>query len=160
MVNTKTKFPRGILDQVISLRAHDGECERALGPGLKYQATSAKLQAPSIKLSNQPVQSPSDKHPSQSNKRQAASFKHQASSFRTNLFNRQATSIPARVTSVKLQAGSNKLPDPRTMVHGYWRSFRGQRTKGLCKDKSIAWMFHVERNLMWRKSEFVTFSYL
>jgi len=54
-------------DQVISLRAHDGECERAPGPGLKQrdstggvpgeadisvtslkqQATSAKLQAPS-----------------------------------------------------------------------------------------------------------------
>jgi len=34
-------------DQVISLKAHDGECERAPGPGLKPQATSAKLQAPS-----------------------------------------------------------------------------------------------------------------
>jgi len=39
------KFPRGILAQVISLRAHDGECERAPGPGLmKLQATS-KYQA-------------------------------------------------------------------------------------------------------------------
>jgi len=44
MVNIK-KFPRGILDQVISLRAHDGECERAPGPGLKYQASSCKRQA-------------------------------------------------------------------------------------------------------------------
>ena len=35
MVNTKKEFPRGILDQAISLRAHDGECERAPGPGLK-----------------------------------------------------------------------------------------------------------------------------
>ena len=58
-VNTK-KFPRGILDQVISLKAHDGECERAPGPGLmKSQATS---------------------------KSQAASYK-QVSSFRTNLVN-------------------------------------------------------------------------
>ncbi len=48
MVNIK-KFPRGILDQVISLRAHDGECERAPGPGLKQQASSGKLQAASIK---------------------------------------------------------------------------------------------------------------
>ena len=39
MVNIK-KFPRGILDQVISLRAHDGECERAPGSGLKQQASS------------------------------------------------------------------------------------------------------------------------
>ena len=43
------KFPRGInSDQVISLRAHDGECERALGPGLKHQASGIKHQATSI----------------------------------------------------------------------------------------------------------------
>ena len=35
-------------DQVISLRAHDGERERAPDPGLKQQATSAKHQAPSL----------------------------------------------------------------------------------------------------------------
>jgi hypothetical protein len=34
-------------DQVISLRAHDGECERAPGQGLKQQASSIKLQASS-----------------------------------------------------------------------------------------------------------------
>ena len=44
-------------DQAISLRAHDGECERAPGQGLKRQATSHKPQAPSDKL-----QAPSDKH--------------------------------------------------------------------------------------------------
>ena len=63
MVSIK-EFPRGISDQVISLRAHDGECERAPGPGLKLswsmhaltnrshrlQATSFKQQAPSNKL--------------------------------------------------------------------------------------------------------------
>ena len=105
MVNTKTKFPRGILDQAISLKAHDGECERAPDPGLKTagyvwffhdhkwkqrydssvkrQAPSIKhhapifrkLQAASVKLSNQPVQSPSGKHQAQSNKRQASSRK-------------------------------------------------------------------------------------
>ena len=47
-------------DQAISLRAHDGERERATGPGLKLgemdiasskpQATSTKLQASSFKL--------------------------------------------------------------------------------------------------------------
>ena len=31
------EFPRGILDQAISLRAHDGECERSPGPGLKLR---------------------------------------------------------------------------------------------------------------------------
>ena len=35
-------------DQAISLRAHDGECERSPGPGLKQQATSYKPQAPSF----------------------------------------------------------------------------------------------------------------
>jgi hypothetical protein len=46
MVNIK-EFPRGILDQVISLRVHDGARERALDPGLKPQAASTKLQAAS-----------------------------------------------------------------------------------------------------------------
>ena len=43
-------------DQAISLRAHDGECERSPGPGLKPQA-------------------PSDKHQAASDKRQASSSK-------------------------------------------------------------------------------------
>ena len=34
-------------DQAISLRAHDGERERAPDPGLKQQASSHKPQAPS-----------------------------------------------------------------------------------------------------------------
>ena len=34
-------------DQAISLKAHDGECERAPGQGLKQQAASSKPQAPS-----------------------------------------------------------------------------------------------------------------
>ena len=34
-------------DQAISPEAHDGERERAPGPGLKQQATSNKRQAPS-----------------------------------------------------------------------------------------------------------------
>ena len=75
MVNTKTKFPRGIeaglsvevseasseisltsncleSDQVISKSTYDGESERAPGPGLKLreiQASSGKHQAPSTK---------------------------------------------------------------------------------------------------------------
>jgi hypothetical protein len=43
------EFPRGITDQAISLRAHDGECERSPGPGYKRQAASDKLQASSFK---------------------------------------------------------------------------------------------------------------
>ena len=39
------EFPRGILDQVISLRARDGECERASWSG--PQASSTKHQASS-----------------------------------------------------------------------------------------------------------------
>ena len=62
MVNIKTKFPRGISDQAISLRAHDGERERATGPGPKQQASSVKPQAP---------EDTSDKHQAPSSKRQA-----------------------------------------------------------------------------------------
>ena len=36
-----------VSDQVISKSSHDGESERAPGPGLKPQAASSKLQAPS-----------------------------------------------------------------------------------------------------------------
>ena len=88
------RIPRDKSDQVISESTHDGESERAPGPGqnltcdsnadgsegssLKLQATSSKHQAPSVKLSNQPVQAPSDKRPNQSNKRQASSHKQQA----------------------------------------------------------------------------------
>jgi hypothetical protein len=49
MVNIKTKFPRGISDQTISASGSYGLTKRVRpGPGLKLQATSAKLQAPSF----------------------------------------------------------------------------------------------------------------
>ena len=41
---------RNKLDQAISPEAHDGERERAPGPGPKLQATSSKRQASSSKL--------------------------------------------------------------------------------------------------------------
>ena len=58
-------------DQVISLRAHDGECERAPGPGLKRQASSIKLQATSFRTNLFKQQATSIKP-------QAASIKLQA----------------------------------------------------------------------------------
>ena len=75
MVNIKTKFPRGISDQVISSEVHDGARERALDPGLKQQAqaSSAKPQAPSE--SNNKLQAPSPKHEASSSKPQASSSK-------------------------------------------------------------------------------------
>jgi len=61
MVNIK-KFPRGILDQVISSESGTPPNERALDPGLKLQATSVKHQAP---------EASSDKRQAPSSKRQA-----------------------------------------------------------------------------------------
>jgi len=58
-------------DQVISSEAHDGERERAPGPGLKLQATSSKPQAPSDSSFKPQASSP---------KQQASSSKPQASS--------------------------------------------------------------------------------
>ena len=127
-VNTK-KFPREYKDQVISnsyvIKDSSDKLERAPGPAIwffqdhqwkqrhdpsfKQQASSTKHHAPIFR------------------KLQAASNKPQASSFK-----RQATSVPTRVASLKLQATSSKLPDSMTMEHGYWRSIRGARTKGLC----------------------------
>ena len=65
------KVPSSNSDQAISESTHDGESERASGPGHKLQASSSKPQAPSIKLSNQPEQASSYKLQAPSNKRQA-----------------------------------------------------------------------------------------
>ena len=74
-VNTK-KFPRGILDQVISCgigrRPSTG---RAPDPGLMKSQATSKSQAPSVKLSNQPVQASSSKLQAQRHKLQAPSLK-------------------------------------------------------------------------------------
>ena len=59
------RIPRDKSDQAISLKAHDGECERAPGPGHKLQAASHKHQASSGKLSNQPQASSAKRQASQ-----------------------------------------------------------------------------------------------
>jgi hypothetical protein len=59
--------------------------------------TTGRAPGPGLKLGEMDIASSKQQA-------QATSFKHQASSFRTNPFNRQAASIPTRVTSVKLQA--------------------------------------------------------
>ena len=56
-------------DQVISKSSHDGESERAPGPGLKHQASGSKQQASSVKLKE--TQASSGKHQAPSTKRQA-----------------------------------------------------------------------------------------
>ena len=75
MVNTSMTFvfkhpkfyriPRDKSDQAISESTHDGESERAPGPGHKPQATSSKHQASSGKLSNQPQASSAKRQASQ-----------------------------------------------------------------------------------------------
>ena len=72
------RIPRDKTDQVISPEAHDGERERAPGPGLKQQAASDSQVVNQVKLSSQSqaasakLQAPSD-----------SSFKPQASSAKT-----------------------------------------------------------------------------
>ena len=60
---------RNKLDQAISPEAHDGERERAPGPGLKHQASGSKQQASSIKP--QAPEASGGKHQAPSNKHQA-----------------------------------------------------------------------------------------
>ena len=62
---------RNKLDQAISLRAYDGECERAPDPGHKQQASSAKQQATSSQAVSDKLQAPSYKRQASSRKRQA-----------------------------------------------------------------------------------------
>ena len=80
-------------DQAISLRAHDGERERATGPGLKQrdsqvvnqvklssqsQASSAKLQASSKPEPSSGSQASGGKRQAPGSKLQASSHKRQA----------------------------------------------------------------------------------
>ncbi len=65
------RIPRDKSDQVISKSSHDGESERAPGPG-----QSAKLQAPSVKP--QAPEASSDKRQAPSIGVQASSHKRQA----------------------------------------------------------------------------------
>ena len=59
------RIPRDKSDQAISENTHDGESERASGPGHKLQAASHKHQASSGKLSNQPQASRAKRQASQ-----------------------------------------------------------------------------------------------
>ena len=75
---------RNKLDQAISPEAHDGERERAPGPGLKQQAASDSQVVNQVKLSSQSQASSSKrvKHQAASVKPQATSIKRQATSFK------------------------------------------------------------------------------
>ena len=84
MVNTKTKFPRGILDQVISAKISTEAAPRALDPGLKQQAIEESvpytdvIEAEASSLKRQASITSSDKRQALNNKRQASSPKRQA----------------------------------------------------------------------------------
>jgi hypothetical protein len=66
MVNIKTKFPRGILDQAISKEPATAGNQRSPGPGLKLGEMDIASSKP---------QAASDKHQAASHKRQASSSK-------------------------------------------------------------------------------------
>ena len=83
-------------DQAISLKAHDGERERATGPGHKQQAASDSQVVNQVKLSSQS---------------QAASSKPQAPSESSN--KPQASSPKQQASSSKPQATSSSILEPR-----------------------------------------------
>ena len=64
---------------------------------------------------------------------------------------RQASSVKPQAASIKLEATSVKF-------HDTWATekFQAPWTKVLNADKSIVWMFHMERNLMWWETYLVT----
>ena len=68
--------------------------------------------------------------------------KQQASSVK--LLEHQATSVKPFAASVKLEATSIKLPDPRTT-----EKFHGTRTEVLNADEGVVRMAYVERYLVW-----------
>ena len=70
---------RNKLDQAISSKNRDGECERATGPGLKQQAIDETVPHNEIEEASSDKQQATDPQAS-SGKHQAPSCKHQASS--------------------------------------------------------------------------------
>ena len=84
----QVKLERSVpqLDQAISLRAHDGECERAPGPGLKSQASSSKRQAIEETVPHCDIEEATSSKPQapslDKNEAQASSPKQQGSSFK------------------------------------------------------------------------------
>ena len=96
----QVKLERSVpqLDQAISLRAHDGECERAPGPGLKSQASSSKQQAIDETVPHCDIE-------------EAASSKPQALSLDKN--ETQASSPKQQGSSFKPQASSSVMHEPR-----------------------------------------------
>ena len=66
-------------DQAISPEAHDGERERAPGPGLKQQAASDSQVVNQVKLSSQSQAASDERQATSEGKLQATSSKRQAS---------------------------------------------------------------------------------
>ena len=70
-------------DQAISLRAHDGERERAPDPGLRsYPLSGNGGKLDSLQTLADKTKASSGKHKAASSEDQASSFKRQASSFK------------------------------------------------------------------------------
>ena len=82
------------------------------------------------------------------------SVKQQAASRKLQRLKLQAASLKPRAASLKLQAASSKLLNLATLV-----KFQAARGEVHRKDKTILGMFHVERNLVWWESNFITLGY-
>ena len=144
----------------------DPEPQRAAERRLKARLNKNPITIETLPVTQGPRSGSRGKRKYESSKRQAPSCdilsrvimshwqKHQAPSACDNLSYWQEIidrSLKPQATSIKLQALLCKFPDPRTTVHGYWKSFWCPRPEGLGYDKCVVWMFHMERNLMWRK---------
>ena len=73
-----------------------------------------------------------------------SSSKLQATSLKLQALKLQAASLKPQATSLKLQAASDKLPDSRSLIK-FWLLVSGIKNQ----DKSILWMSHVKRYLVW-----------
>jgi len=71
-----------------------------------------------------------------------------------NCFKSQAASFKSQAAGIKLQAAGDKLQNFFAFI-----KFHVSRSKVLRKDKTIVRMFHVERDLVWRKCHSITFGY-
>ena len=121
MVNIK-KFPRGILDQVISSESGTPPNERALDPGLWIRSLAESWFISDGKSRSMAARAPGPGLKPQATKPQASSGRPQAASIKP-----QASKPQASASSVKPQAASSLILDPRNMDIGEVLEEQGPR---------------------------------
>jgi len=126
----------------------------------RQASSSSKRKQQASSSSSKPQAKPEPSSGSQESwcKHQAPSCKAQAPSHKLNqnlvqVLKSLDASIKPQAARLKLQATSIKLLDKLSLI-----KFYKVKAEGLNHNKWVVWMFHVKRDLMWRKADCVSSS--